>query len=154
MDPCKNTEFACNIKDCRTDGWTRVSVLDISYVCSNLYSLVLLHGLFIPGRGSQHIQVPGHRTAKADKDTHKHTHINARLSAITLHHSTADDSVEKYPWGVLLSATLLCPAKNPKQSQSSESIEPSFGCLLYPHLTETFSSLRMQFNPHPNPKLI
>lgn len=72
-----------------------MSVLGVSAV--NLYSLVLLHGLFIPGRSTQHIKVTGHGTANADKDTHAHTHTNTRLSAITLHHSTADDSVEKYP---------------------------------------------------------
>lgn len=50
---------------------------------------------------------------------------------MVLHHSAADDSEEKYPWGASLSATLLCPAKIPEQNQS-EAIEPSFGVYFTP----------------------
>lgn len=120
-------------------------------MCSNLYSLVLLHDLFIPGSNNQHIKAPGHRTANADMDTHKHihTHRNTGLSAITLHHSAVDDSVEKYPRGVLLSATLLCPAKNTKSIIRIH--QAKLQCVLYSLLSETFSSPEMQSSSCPRP---
>lgn len=60
-----------------------------------------------------------------------HTHTNETES----HHFTVDDSVGKYPWGVLLSTTLLCPAKNPKAKPIIRIHRATLWCLLYSHLS-------------------
>lgn len=153
--PILLNEFVCWIcleyqreLDRRLTGVTSVSELSkYKWSCSYLYSLVRLHDLFIPGSSNQRIQAPGHRAANADMDTH--TNTNTGLSAITLHHSAADDSVEKSPWGVLLSATLLCPAKNLKSIIRIH--QAKLQCLLYSLLSETFSSPEMQPSSCPRP---
>lgn len=94
---------------------------------------------------TQHVQVPGQRTANADKDTQEQHH-HFPLCSWWLSGGTKKILEECYY------VQHLCPAKNPKQSQS-RSIQPSTG-VYSTHSEETLSFIRTQSSCSPSPKLI